>query len=173
MKNKDENKRSHNPLLYINQPKFDCAKPSMQQVYQTTRSKEADSDAKIKKPASKKKFSVEPLGHVKKEKNHTAHKEEPEEEMEIQEETAPKHDMKKPRFQQLKPFKDMDVEERLDYLKPFIGKKAPFMCMFVFSDKTHVRGVLESCDEEELCITVKEGEIVTRKKEELLNIFIS
>lgn len=173
MRNKDENKRSHNPLLYIDQPKFECGKPSMQQVYQTTRSKEPDLIAKNKKPATKKKFSVEPLGHVDNEKSkHVSKNEETVEVKEI-EEFAPSFETKKPRFQQLKPFKDMNVEERLDYLKPFIGKRAPFMCMFVFNDKTHVRGVLESCEEEELCISVKEGEIITRKKEDLLNIFIS
>jgi len=67
----------------------------------------------------------------------------------------------------------MDVNERIDYLKPFIGKEAPFICMFVFQDQTHVKGVLADCSDEEIRIKVQENEEIKRQRNDLINVFIS
>jgi len=61
---KKENKlNSHNPLLYIDQPQFDCVKPTMQQVYQTSKAKENEEALKREKqlkPKPAKNAGVEP-----------------------------------------------------------------------------------------------------------------
>ncbi|MEW9501578.1 CotO family spore coat protein [Jeotgalibacillus marinus] len=168
MTKKDREKTSHNPLLYIEQPNFKRAKPSMQQVYQTSRKKEQEKEEK--KKARKRdhiNFEVEPLGYV----------EDEEKEMERSSANQAKSEsnpvQKGGRFQEVKSFKEMDVNERLDYLIPFIGREAPFVCMFVFNDQSHVKGVLSHCEGDELTIQIKEGEPLLRKRGDLANIFIS
>ncbi|MDG5473010.1 CotO family spore coat protein [Jeotgalibacillus sp. ET6] len=174
MSNKEE-KKAHNPLLYIDQPSFECSKPVMQQVYQTSRTKEKDDKKALGQESTpKKKVKAKPLGYVyedeKSEKLSLKNQIEIEEE---QEKEAPARHSVIERFKPLKPFKEMDVSERLDYLKPFIGKRAPFICLFEFEDKTRVKGVLNECGEEEVTIAAKDGELVKRKKEELKNIYIN
>ncbi|KIL47430.1 CotO family spore coat protein [Jeotgalibacillus campisalis] len=172
MSNKEERK-AHNPLLYIDQPSFKSSKPVMQQVYQTTRTRDKDDKKEDNKElTAKKKIKAKPLGYVyddeKSEKapvsKHT--------ELEKADEVLSRPTVAE-RFKPLKPFKEMNVSERLDYLKPFIGKRAPFICLFEFEDKTRVKGVLNECAEEKVTIAAKDGELITRKKDELKNIYIN
>ena len=185
MTKKDKDRTSHNPLLYIDQPDFECAKPSMQRVYQTSRSKEKNEKVIVhgqsvnneekKKVKPKRRLNVQPLGYLEdeKKKEHKkpaeVAKEKSVEIPEITEQTEPR----KARFNQLKTFKQMDVDERLNYLKPFIGKSAPFICMFIFEDQSHLRGILTKYEGDELIIQIKGDESVKRKRRDLVNIFIS
>ena len=170
MTKKDRDKTSHTPLLYIDQPNFKCAKPSMQQVYQTSRKKEQEKVKEEKKKARKRdliKLEVEPLGYVEEEEK------EMERPSDLQAKSESKPVKKGGKFQEIRSFKEMDVNERLDYLIPFIGREAPFVCMFVFNDQSHVKGVLSHCEGDELTIQIKEGEPLHRKRDDLANIFIS
>ncbi|PPA72313.1 CotO family spore coat protein [Jeotgalibacillus proteolyticus] len=181
-KNEDKNK-NHSPLLYIDQPAFHCEKPSMQQVYQTSQTKEREKEAKksAQKKKPKRNFSMTPLGYLEEEAKQmiidkaAGKNSPPDEKREEVKESAESKVKLSPteRFKPVKAFKDMNVDERLEYLVPFIGNQAPFYSQFVFQDQTHVRGILKKVEDNELVISSTNGEIVERNKNELVNIFIS
>ncbi|TFD99300.1 CotO family spore coat protein [Jeotgalibacillus salarius] len=139
------------PLLYVNQPEFPEIKPVMQHYFQAPSSQE-------KTPV--KKTKVQPLGYV--------------EEVELEKPLKENETVKEKSFmfKELKPFKKMTLQEKVDYLLSFEGRKAPFQCRFIKDDGSEISGVVTRRDHQKILIRTLKGEEADLNKNDLVDIQI-
>ncbi|WP_404408731.1 hypothetical protein [Jeotgalibacillus malaysiensis] len=139
------------PLLYVNQPEFPEIKPVMQHYYQAP---------SVHEKTPVKKAKVAPLGYVEE----TAIEKPPPIEVEREKE--------KFTFKELKPFKKMNLSEKLEYLGAFEGRRAPFQCRFLKDDGSEIYGVLSNQDQNSVIVKTLKGEGVSISTNELNDITI-
>ncbi|WP_026583734.1 CotO family spore coat protein [Bacillus sp. J33] len=148
------------PLFYIQQPKFQFPETRMQTVY-SSRKAELDRkkkllenspelDATIEK--NKKKAEESADVNVAEQEKVQETIEEFEASREEKKEAAPfafTTGKRKPSFQRVKSFKEMNTAERIDYLIDFPKQLPPIPCIFETDEKAK-RGFLLSKDEERI-----------------------
>jgi hypothetical protein len=161
---KKEKETSKEPLLYIQQPKLQEVKGNMQVTYRSA------------KPKEKKEIvptpSIEPDAvkhHDAENRNEKTYGKEPSDDF-----PQPKSETEESRsaaysFRRLKPFKDLNLEEKLDYISASINGKAPFPCEFSTDTFTY-KGVLSMKNNQEIKVKTFQGEEVTMAKESLKSI---
>ncbi|MCA1056717.1 spore coat CotO family protein [Rossellomorea aquimaris] len=157
---KKQKATSKEPLLYIQQPKLEEVKGNMQVIYRSTKSKE-------KKEPTAEKIKETRMDHVVEPKSRLE---------EVNESSKPgaETDKEVPKsssysFRRLKPFKELNLEEKLEYINASINGKVPFPCEFKTDDASY-KGVLTSMDEAGIAIKTFQGEEVSIPKNELKSI---
>ncbi|KIL45712.1 hypothetical protein KP78_20610 [Jeotgalibacillus soli] len=148
----------------------------MQQVYQSSRApeKEKTEEKKLKKkrhpsqpsfdyveesPIDVKSSDAEVLGDEVKAEH---------------DEVKPKRNLSpRQRFKSVKSFKDMDVDERLNYLIPFIGKQAPFVCTFSLKEGRSFKGIVTKNEDPSFIVLTTTGTEEKINRNDLLSIHIN
>ncbi|XXM73861.1 CotO family spore coat protein [Lysinibacillus sphaericus] len=164
-KDKSSNKE---PLLYIQQPKLQEVKGNMQVVYRSSKRKEKK-EVKPARPIENKTDSQKfdsgvstspPVSGVS----------------EIAKETTPapeaaREDSRPPTqaFRRLPPFKELSLEEKLEYINASINGKVPFPCEFSTDHDTY-KGILTTMSETAIKIKTFRGEEVEVAKDSLKSI---
>lgn len=161
-KDKSSNKE---PLLYIQQPKLQEVKGNMQVVYRSSKrkeKKEADSPSPIENKAVHHKVDSEtanpvPVLKIDKEARPVpeAAREESQSSMQA--------------FRRLPPFKELTLDEKLDYITASINGKVPFPCEFSTDTDTY-KGVLISMWESAIKIKTFRGDEVEVARDSLKSI---
>ncbi|MEL3973812.1 CotO family spore coat protein [Rossellomorea oryzaecorticis] len=163
---KKEKATSKEPLLYIQQPKLQEVKGNMQVTYRSTKSKEKKEklsakpiETQIEKPQDKAEPSI-----LKK----------PEIEVKEEIKTHQKPSGEEPQsaihsFRRLKPFKELNLDEKLEYITASINGKVPFPCEFSTGTAAY-KGVLISMDESTIKIKTFRGDEETIPRDSLKSI---
>jgi hypothetical protein len=162
---KKEKAISKEPLLYIQQPKLQEVKGNMQVTYRSTKPKEKKENI----PNQSVELDSEKQRVAENRNEKTYGKESIED---IQPQT--KTETEEPRsaaysFRRLKPFKELNLEEKLDYISDSINGKAPFPCEFC-TDTFSYKGVLSFKNVHVIKVKTFQGEEVTIAKESLKSI---
>ncbi|WP_066071222.1 CotO family spore coat protein [Neobacillus soli] len=136
-------KRSQGPLLYVNQPlSGTSSNNNMQEVYTSKLDQEKLLEEKQQVKAVRKKHSP-----TKQEIEHEAISVE-----EVQSSSSTRDQEKhRPSFSRVKPFKEMKLNERLDYLINFPKVLPPVPCVFYTIEKSY-QGYLTKYDEDQVTI---------------------
>jgi Spore coat protein CotO len=157
-KDKSSNKE---PLLYIQQPKLQEVKGNMQVVYRSSKRNEKK-DAKTSRP-----FENKTDGHKINSAVSTS---------EIVKETNPaqeavREESKHPAqtFRRLPPFKELNLDEKLEYITASINGKVPFPCEFSTDTDTY-KGVLIDNTDSEIRLKTFQGDEVSFVREALKSI---
>jgi hypothetical protein len=171
------------PLLYIQQPAMKETSANMQKSYSSRNAKPkpvekpAAESAALKKPKRRKRsYFEEELGTLNGEE-HVKEKisEEPEsehkEEAEKLEEREPENTKRSFSFKPLKPFREMDLDEKINYLSRYINGKAPFPCEFV-TEEDRYKGILLKKEENILVIKTFQGDEIDINRNSLKAIKI-
>ncbi|MFI8577162.1 CotO family spore coat protein [Rossellomorea aquimaris] len=180
--------RQKKPLLYIHQPRLNEVKSSMQEVYRGSSSivqskKEERNTGPIEmKRKSAELFEAAPLGRLKQPEYHTIVKRETQEVRPIIKETP--NSEEEPNigevvrehshdgyFKPLTPFKDLDLDGKIEYMQQSIMGRAPFPCAFQTEEGVY-RGVLTSADGASIDIKTFQGEEITLKRNSIKAIKI-
>ncbi|MBN8199155.1 CotO family spore coat protein [Bacillus sp. NTK034] len=153
-------KKEKEPLFYIQQPSFKFPETKMQTVYSSRKAeleRKQEQKGSVTEPAktindqTESDEKIENMTEVKVQ----AAIEEFESGREEKKESASfafTTEKRKPAFNRVKSFKEMDTLERLEYLIEFPKQLPPIPCIFETGDKA-IRGFLVSRNEE--CIEVK------------------
>ncbi|RDI47745.1 CotO family spore coat protein [Falsibacillus pallidus] len=116
------------PLIYIQQPDFHIEKTNMQEIY-------------ISKEETELKQAVKPNSELNEEAQ-TAHENKnnsPKEEVENTSDSISQTGTYE--FKPVKPFRMMELDEKIAYLAKFSGGKAPFPCEFM-TNELRVKGII-------------------------------
>jgi hypothetical protein len=166
-----KNSKARTPLLYIQQPSLKETRANMQQSYSTKNAKPKPNEKQIKDQSAEKKpkrrkrsFFEEELGTLYGEGplQESAKPEPEQEEIKAGEESENKELEQRNKsfsFKPLKPFRDMDLDEKVDYLSRYINGKAPFPCEFITKEERH-RGILLQSEKDILVIKTFQGDEV-------------
>ncbi|MGR3763567.1 CotO family spore coat protein [Rossellomorea sp. NS-SX7] len=163
---KKDKASSKEPLLYIQQPKLQEVKGNMQVVYRSTKSKER-----------KEKRSTQPIeSQIEKTHDEAEPVKSKKPDRELNEETkahpqlaAGESKSAITSFKRLKPFKELNLEEKLNYISASINGKVPFPCEFS-TDSAAYKGVLIDMDESDIKLKTFRGEEVSIAKDSLKSI---
>ncbi|WP_187443480.1 CotO family spore coat protein [Rossellomorea aquimaris] len=179
--------RQKKPLLYIHQPRLNDVKSSMQEVYRGSPSivqperEERNTQSIEMKRNSAELIEAAPLGRLKQPEYHTIVKREPKEVRSIIKETTNSEEANQREsglvhshdgyFKPLTPFKDLDMDGKIEYMQKSIMGRAPFPCAFQTEEGVY-RGVLTSADSASIDIKTFQGEEVTLKRNSIKAIKI-
>jgi Spore coat protein CotO len=159
---KTKNKK---PLLYVHQPDLREVKANMQSSYRspnikTDSAKQKESFSIVKK--KKREYLQEDLDSIQAEM---------EIEQEEKQEPQPKLDENTGKFgfKKVKPFREMNLNEKLDYLTEFGDGKAPFPCIFTTENDSY-KGVIFSAKGTEVEIKPFQGEHVKLNRNDIKSI---
>jgi G3E family GTPase len=159
---KKEKATSKEPLLYIQQPKLQEVKGNMQVTYRSAKPIEK----KVNVPNQSIELDLKKHRDAENRNEKTDHKEKsedtPKNEKEDQMSAAST-------FRRLKPFKELNLEEKLEYISASINGKVPFPCEFS-TETVSYKGVLSINNEHEIKLKTFQGEEVTIAKESLKSI---
>jgi hypothetical protein len=167
-------KKSQGPLLYVFQPfSRTPSNKNMQEVY-TNRGKGDQPPPQEEKPMES--VTRKKIPFVKKEtfeENEPVAEIKPEAELETIEPplSTPVKQIPRPSFNRVKPFKELSIPERLDYLHNFPKVLPPVPCVFYTKDTNH-QGYLTAYDREEVTIRFHDGTTITFPIEELKDILM-
>lgn len=138
-------KKQQGPLLYIYQPfSRTPSKINMQEVYTNRQETEPPKEEKqigeeVNKKISlaKKEVLLEPIPiKVTKSENQQTTS------------SAPQYDRQRPSFSRVKPFKELNLMERLDYLINFPKVLPPVPCVFYTANKNYQGYLIEYTDQQ-------------------------
>lgn len=164
-------KQEKEPLFYIQQPNFQFPKTQMQTVYS---SKKAEMDRKkklLEERAAKSENTAIENQQIKQKPEETLLEKIGNQEkiQEAIEEYETKRDAekdtislaftpekRKPSFQRVKSFKEMNIIERIDYLHDFPKQLPPVPCIFETGEKA-VRGFLAAKDNQSIEVKLFDG----------------
>ncbi|WP_433748991.1 CotO family spore coat protein [Falsibacillus pallidus] len=129
MKNESKtNQGIKGPLIYIQQPDFHIEKINMQEIY-------------ISKEETELKQAAESIPEIM-EEAHTAHENKSSSTSEKLENPIDQTNQTGTyEFKQVKPFRLMELDEKVAYLAKFSGGKAPFPCEFM-TNELRVKGII-------------------------------
>jgi hypothetical protein len=134
-------KKSKGPLLYIHQPFARTPATNMQDIYMSRQEEEElVEEEKLLEAESKKKIVQEPIGTEASRSDNPATKSP----------TSIQERQHSP-FNRVKPFKEMDIKERLDYLIKYPIVLPPPPCVFITEEKNY-QGYLTEYDGNEVTI---------------------
>ncbi|MGM0844335.1 MAG: CotO family spore coat protein [Bacillota bacterium] len=179
--NENSKNNTKSPLLYIQQPALKESKANMQQSYSSKDVKlkpaaKPPVEAGMKKARKKKRaYFEEELGsldgdsstHPKPQSETDSPKQEAVEETEEKQEQKQKTFSFKP----LKPFRDMELDEKINYLSRYINGKAPFPCEFITAEERY-KGILLSGGDDVLVVKSFQGDEIEFKRTSLREIKI-
>ncbi|WP_064092277.1 CotO family spore coat protein [Rossellomorea aquimaris] len=171
---KKEKSAKKEPLLYIQQPKLENVKANMQVTYRSSKAKpkevkpveEMSSSKKENSSYQRKIGTEEPYQDEKEFKKSTNEKDE-----EIAQNTSSKEEKFSgaSAFRKVKPFKELSIDEKLDYISESISGKVPFPCEFSTEESSH-KGVMTNDAGNEITIKTFQGEEFTIKRSALKSI---
>ncbi|MGD6801620.1 CotO family spore coat protein [Rossellomorea vietnamensis] len=177
-KNSKEPKKT--PLLYIQQPAFKESRANMQQSYssrdvKTTPVEKPFAEAGVKKPRRKKRSYFEDelgtlYGEDGAQENHDAIEGTKAETTETVD-SIQEHKEKTYSFKPLKPFRDMELDEKITYLSRYINGKAPFPCEFITAEERY-KGILLSSEGDLLVLKTFQGDEIEINRNSLRGIKI-
>ncbi|MFJ5714914.1 CotO family spore coat protein [Neobacillus sp. NPDC093127] len=154
------NKKIQRPLIYIDQSISSTPSNSnMQEVYTNKREQKQGDDIRRKISLAKKEF-IEPIPI----EANTSEDSQPASSSQHQE----KH---KTSFTRVKPFKDMDLTERLDYLINFPRVLPPVPCVFYTAEKNY-QGYLKEYNGRQVTIQFHDQTSKTFPLDELTNVIM-
>ncbi|CAN7460839.1 CotO family spore coat protein [Rossellomorea sp. LjRoot5] len=166
-----EKKAGREPLLYINQPKLEEVKGNMQVTYRSVKkTNQAESSKSNKIPDLE-----TPLSQGVQEDKYVDEKlfldqEEHLEEPKVQPvPQLPERKTSASAFRKLKPFRELSIEEKLDYISESISGKVPFPCEFA-NGQVAVKGVIVEETGDDITIKSFHGEEVKMRKNEIQSI---
>ncbi|WP_187444945.1 CotO family spore coat protein [Rossellomorea vietnamensis] len=177
-KNSKEPKKT--PLLYIQQPAFKESRANMQQSYssrdvKTIPVEKPSAEAGVKKPRRKKRsYFEEELGTLYGEAEVQDNQDVidiPKSEKSETVDNIEEHKEKTYSFKPLKPFRDMELDEKITYLSRYINGKAPFPCEFISAEERH-KGILLSAEGDILVLKTFQGDEVEINRSSLRGIKI-
>jgi Spore coat protein CotO len=168
-----EKKAGKEPLLYINQPRLEEVKGNMQVTYRSTKKKhqphvDSEQNKKVSVPES-------PVDQGKQEDKYFDEQFYMSQGDQIEESTTqsipkpPERKTAASTFRKLKPFRDLTIDEKLDYISASISGKVPFPCEFS-NGKLAVKGVILEEVGDEIIVKSFQGEEVKMRKNELQSI---
>ncbi|MGD6855219.1 CotO family spore coat protein [Bacillus infantis] len=153
-------KKTKEPMLYIHQPSFKMPDIKMQEVYSAKNAKKQEKlpadrqtadNSKKSKPSGQREESIfgpagpELVSAERKEVVQSAISDYQDAHLEKKEEESRKQGFFS--FQRVKPFKEMNVEERLEYLVNFPKQLPPVPCL-IFTEEKTFRGIVQSMPSE-------------------------
>ncbi|ASV66204.1 CotO family spore coat protein [Cytobacillus sp. FSL W7-1323] len=141
----DTQNKKKKPLLYVQQSNLPSPSTSMQSTYSSKNEVEEEEKEVITNS------SIDEQGEVEKKEEHVQQVLEEYEESQSESEQG---------FNRVKSFKDMNVQERIDYLLHFPKQLPPVPCLFISDDK-HIRGFIELKQGNELMIKTLSGSMQT------------
>ncbi|WP_421384222.1 CotO family spore coat protein [Bacillus salacetis] len=172
------------PLLYIQQPSLKETKANMQQSYSSRNAKpkpvekpSTESVAEKKPKRRKRSYFEEELGslygeeNVKESVTQETEEDQQNEDVEELEEREPENKKRSFSFKPLKPFREMELDEKINYLSRYINGKAPFPCEFV-TEEDRYKGILIKGGDEVLVIKSFQGDEVEINRSSLRAIKI-
>ncbi|WP_168413157.1 CotO family spore coat protein [Bacillus salacetis] len=176
---KESKTNAKTPLLYIQQPSLKEIRANMQQSYSSKNAKQKTSEKPIKEQSVEKKPKRRKRPFFEEELS-TLYGEEALQEKDLQdskpeasdtaeaslEDKEPEQKRNSFSFKPLKPFRDMELDEKIDYLSRYINGKAPFPCEFITQEERH-RGILLRAEGEFLVIKSFQGDEVEIKRSNL------
>jgi hypothetical protein len=146
-----ESNEPKKPLLYIQQPSLQLVKPKMQDMFKTRANEKSvkESKKKQKKQAEQTKEVSSLVGTL----------DEPKEKQDENEQVEqPREDrFGLYRVRHVKPFKELSVVEKIDYLSRFPSLIAPLPCEFVTKNGS-VKGILYRRNNDQIIIRMFNGE---------------
>ncbi|MEH7484011.1 CotO family spore coat protein [Neobacillus drentensis] len=155
-----ENK-SKGPLLYIHQPFARTPATNMQDIYMSRQEEEElVEEEKLLEAESKKKIVQEPIGTEASRSDNPATKSP----------TSIQERQHSP-FNRVKPFKEMDIKERLDYLIKYPIVLPPPPCVFITEEKSY-QGYLTEYDGNEVTIRFHDKSTKTVPVHELKGVIL-
>ncbi|MBN8192427.1 hypothetical protein JI667_09715 [Bacillus sp. NTK074B] len=175
-----EKKAGKEPLLYINQPKLDEVKGNMQVTYRSSKKPKPKTQPETKHPSTTHKLPA-PEGPERQERTdekyfdeqlYMQHSEQVEEAKTEVVKSIPQPPERKTAvstFRKLKPFRELSIEEKIDYISESIYGKVPFPCEFS-NGQLSVKGVMLNDDGETITVKSFQGEEVKMKKNEVTSI---
>ncbi|PFG07019.1 CotO family spore coat protein [Bacillus sp. es.034] len=167
-----ENKAGREPLLYINQPRLEEVKGNMQVTYRSVKKPKSKEESNKSKRTSE---SETPLSQGIQEDKYVDEQlfldqGEPQEEPSVQPvPQLPERKTAASSFRKLKPFRELNLEEKLDYISASISGKVPFPCEFS-NGVLAVKGVILEDSGNEITVKSFQGEEVKMRKNELQSI---
>nr|WP_113930519.1 CotO family spore coat protein [Bacillus sp. P14.5] len=166
----------------MQQPAFKESRANMQQSYSSKEARpkpleKPSAEAGIKKPRRKKRSHFE-------EELGTLYGEEPAQEKAQQEaidslksgnsepgDSNLEQKQKTYSFKPLKPFREMELDEKITYLSRYINGKAPFPCEFITEEERY-KGILLSAEGDTLVLKTFQGDEIDVKRKSLRAIKI-
>jgi hypothetical protein len=167
-------KKSKGPLLYIHQPFARTPATNMQDTY-TTREELVVEEERPSEDESKKKISLAKKEIIPEQINKDVKKlENPSTtpQTKTPETSATTHQKRQhTTFNRVKPFKEMNIEERLDYLINYPKVLPPAPCVFATEEKNY-QGYLIEYDGQEATIRFHDQSTKTVPVHELKNVLL-
>ena len=167
-----EKKAGREPLLYINQPRLEEVKGNMQVTYRSVKKpkakEEIDKSKRTPDPNTPLSQGIQEDKYVDEQLflDQGEHKEEPN----VQPAPPlPERKTATSAFRKLKPFRELTIEEKLDYISASISGKVPFPCEFS-NGVLAVKGVILEDSGNEITVKSFQGEEVKMRKNELQSI---
>ncbi|MCA1059467.1 spore coat CotO family protein [Rossellomorea aquimaris] len=173
-----EKKAGKEPLLYINQPRLDEVKGNMQVTYRTPKKQKPQIQPENKHSLTTNKPTAPEEQLDRREEKYL------DEEVHIHHtdglevsEVNEAHSVSQPperktaasTFRKLRPFRELSIDEKLDYISASINGKVPFPCEFSDGHQS-VKGVILQDDEDHITIRSFQGKEVEMKKNEVRSI---
>jgi hypothetical protein len=155
--------KSKKPLLYIHQPDLHEVTSNMQSSYRSSKPKPDSSEQKDSVLKKKKREYLQADPHSIQAEIEIEQKE--------KKETQPKQEESTGNFgfKKVKPFREMNLAEKLEYLTEFGDGKAPFPCIFATENESY-KGVIFSTKGAEVEIKPFQGEHVKLNKTDITSI---
>lgn len=163
---KQQKKRE--PLLYIHQPEFQTTKVKMQESYSLKQAEKR----KLQHTKKDKIFEEKPKKAMRETREFDTLSSE-EVQQTIQDYDQEKSEVKPKRnefgLRRLKPFREMDIEEKIDYLYQFPRQLPPVPCLFQ-TENNVLRGILIEKTDEEIHLRLFDKSEVSVPIKELLEV---
>ncbi|UXH45704.1 spore coat CotO family protein [Rossellomorea vietnamensis] len=170
-----EKKAGREPLLYINQPRLEEVKGNMQVTYRSVKKPKSKEESNKSKRTPELETSLKSLNQGIQEDKYVDEQlfldqGEPQEEPSVQPvPQLPERKTAASSFRKLKPFRELNIEEKLDYISASISGKVPFPCEFS-NGVLAVKGVILEDSGNEITVKSFQGEEVKMRKNELQSI---
>ncbi|AIM17450.1 hypothetical protein HW35_15420 [Bacillus sp. X1(2014)] len=158
------NKKGQGPLLFINQPFLRPPANKMQEVFRSKQvnfpsiNEDNNNEEWKKKQVEKSEHS----GDVENMKTANS-------DLSNKDTSALKPVQRFPTLNRVKPFKEMNVHERLEYLKNFPKALPPVLCVFYTAEQKHL-GFLKEYEEDKVTIQFQNNTTQTFSAAEILNV---
>lgn len=167
-----EKRAGREPLLYINQPRLEEVKGNMQVTYRSVKKpkpvEERNKNKRIPDVETPLSQGIQEDKYV--DEQLFLDQVEPQEEPSVQPvPQLPERKTAASTFRKLKPFRELDIEEKLDYISASISGKVPFPCEFS-NGQVAVKGVILEDTGDEITIKSFHGEEVKMRRNEIQTI---
>ncbi|MBW3114156.1 spore coat CotO family protein [Bacillus sp. MCCB 382] len=172
-----EKKAGKEPLLYINQPRLDEVKGNMQVTYRSPKKPQTKTQPENQISSATEQLEASERQERQEEKYFDEqlyiHHEDQVEGAKVEAVKSipqpPERKTAAATFRKLKPFRELSIEEKIDYISESIYGKVPFPCEFS-NGRISVKGVMLNDDGDTITVKSFQGEEVKMKKNEVVSI---